>query len=91
MTPYEVGILLHYYCHARDPVDYYKMDAPMWRPTIEGFLQMGLLEAEKSEGRMRSWRLTDKGVCYVEQGICAVPLPEPKWHIPHVCPAGAEK
>jgi hypothetical protein len=88
MTPYEVGILLHYYGHARDPVEgQFDMRAPIWRPTITWFINMGLIEHDKSEGTMRSYRLTDKGRCYVEDGICNVRLPEPKWHIPHVCPA----
>lgn len=87
MTPYEVGILLHYYSRVRDPDDYFPMSAPLWRPTIDRLIDLGLLEEETAEGRMRLWRLTDKGDCYVTQGVCSVPLPTPKWHIPHICPA----
>lgn len=85
MTPYEINILLHYYACAADPhPEKIDMSARMWGHTIDRFIDLGLIEKDRSECSMRSWRLTDKGRVYVDEGICAVPLPEPKWHIPRI-------
>lgn len=87
MTPYEIGILLHYYASARDPIECkFDMRAPMWRPTIDAFIKdLGLMELERSE-MPRTYRLTDKGRVYVEQGLMQVPLPIQSWRMPKILP-----
>lgn len=81
MSPYEIGVLLHYYSSACDHDDIHK-NPPIWRPTIEKFIADGLLESPGHDHWHRTYRLTERGKFYVVEGLCAIPLPTHKWEIP---------
>lgn len=81
MTPYEIGVLIHYYSRACDHDDMHK-NPPIWRPTIEQFLSDGLMENPADDCWRRTYRLTERGKFYVEDGLCTVPLPVNQWRIP---------
>jgi hypothetical protein len=86
MTPYEIGILLHYYARAYDPSpEEFDMKAPAWRPTIDGFLNLELIKFDQIE-TPRTYCLTERGRVYVEQGLMEVPLPVQSWHMPKILP-----
>ena len=87
MTPYEIGILLHYYASGKDPdEEQFDMRAPLWRPTIDAFIRdLELMELEYGT-LPRSYRLTERGRVYVEQGLMQVPLPVQSWHMPKILP-----
>lgn len=72
MTPYQIGILLHYYCRADD----YDKPAPILRETLEGFIADGLL-VEDAIGDRR-FEMTRRGVAYCE-ALQRVGLPESRW------------
>ena len=79
MTPFEFGILLHYFCRADDPED--TMRAPIWRGTINGFMDENLLVPNADSTRGTSYQLTDRGEFYV-RAVLAMPLPVHRWEIP---------
>lgn len=61
MSPYEIEVLLHYYCRASDHDDIHK-NPPIWRPTIERFIADGLLiESLGGDQWRRTYRLTERG------------------------------
>lgn len=66
MTPYEIDILLHYYCRVDDHEDMSRTP-PIWRPTIEGFIQEGVLSVGTGGREERAYSLTDRGKAYCEQ------------------------
>lgn len=84
MTPYEIGILLHYFCRAADPTEeQFSMRAPAWRPTIDSLVEAGLIEFNANAvWSSATYKLTAKGEFYVTEGICNVPLPVADWKIP---------
>lgn len=79
MTPYEIDVLLHYHTRSTDHPDYVR-NPPVWRPTIQRFVEDGLLSDIPIDDQC--YRITDKGRFYVEEGLCKVPLPEQAWRIP---------
>ena len=74
MTPLALEIIIHYYY---SPKDYRKGDtsAPAVKEIICSFFETGLLEAAESSPFCK-YRITDKGIFYVYEGLCNVPLPE---------------
>lgn len=75
MTPYEIGIMLHYYAVAHDP-KHIDMSAPMWMPTIEQLTDAGLIKSNHNQKSLCSYALTDRGAAFVEKGLMQVKLPE---------------
>lgn len=75
MTPYEIDVLLHYYCRAVDHPDM-ERNPPVWKPTILQFVGEGLLAVATSKGMCYS--LTERGQAYVD-ALQRVPLPRSAW------------
>jgi hypothetical protein len=78
MTPFEIEILLYYHYSAVD--DNPNKNAPMFKETMDRFVNLGLIRATPSQ----------HPCCYFYSGnrealaayvnaICAVPLPVQKW------------
>ena len=81
MTPYEIGIMLHYHC---SPDDYHDMTAPIFRGTMDRFIADGLIEpATPASPYNVTYKITAKGRYYVSEGLCKVPLPVNTWRIPN--------
>jgi hypothetical protein len=74
-TPYELGIILHYYCR----VDEHEQ-SPIFGETVLGLMSLGLM--------MRStdplYALTDRGRAFVEIGLLQTPLPVMRWVMPNI-------
>lgn len=79
MTPYELGVLLHYYAHADDHPDL-KRQPPIWEITITKFLAQALLVPHFSPDEP-DYRITERGSVYVG-ALEKVPLPVQVWVIP---------
>ena len=79
MTPFELDILLHYHCIAKDCRACVE-NVPIWPQTRDWMLSEGLL---KTPSRMdsRTYDLTERGEAYI-QAVLAMPLPVSKWVIP---------
>jgi hypothetical protein len=76
VTPYEIGIMLHYYAHVGDSPER-ERGAPIWSETLHDFLINGLLEPSHAPGGA-VYRITPKGRAFVE-ALQQVPLPEQVW------------
>jgi hypothetical protein len=84
MTPFEIDVLMHYHCHADDHKCVIS-PPPIWRTTIDRFIEEDLIElvpeAERTRGHLTSftsfqtYRLTERGHAYCES-LKRVPLPE---------------
>ena len=73
-TVFQLRILLHYFAFAGD----FEEGNPAFREGMCGELQEhGLLERADYAPL---WRLTDKGRCFIEDGLLKTPLPT--WSIP---------
>jgi hypothetical protein len=89
VTPYEIGILLHYYCRCDDHEDMHR-NPPVWRTTIERFIEDGLLRAcTAEEERQRAanktyvpqyYRATERLHAYCD-ALRTVPLPRQVWTV----------
>jgi hypothetical protein len=77
MTPYEIDILLWYYARCEDHPDKVR-NPPVWKPTIDGFLDANLLHIAVDPDCL--YALTERGGVYV-QALMRVPLPEPAWEV----------
>ena len=79
MTPYEIDIVLWYYVRVGDHPDIQR-NPPVWRPTVDGFIDNGLLLISK--GRMDVvYVLSERGRAYVE-ALQRVRLPVQTWVMP---------
>lgn len=81
MTPYELGVMLHYYCHPGDSPEV-ERKPPIWRPTINWLLAEGLLQVNADSSRDATYVLTDRGQFFCE-ALQQLPLPVHRWEIPH--------
>lgn len=81
MSPYCIAILLHYYGTSTDAEDTPEIvrNPPIYRETMDWFLREGLLSERGIDGQGRLYRITDRGICYVEH-LIAQPLPV--WRMP---------
>jgi DNA-binding PadR family transcriptional regulator len=77
VTPYELEILIHYRCSV---IEFARSRAPAFEPTMRGLESDGLVK--RVDGGLRGYEMTDKGVFYVDEGLCRVPLPIHRWEIP---------
>jgi hypothetical protein len=78
MSPYEIEVMLFYYCRTVDHEDVSR-NPPVWRPTIEDFLCQGLLRNRlDNDTRDACYFITDRGRAYVEH-LCSVSIPVCKW------------
>lgn len=77
MTPFELDILLHYYCIAGDCRACVE-NVPIWAETRDKFLDQHLLELGKHP-RQETYQLGDRGKVFIEH-ILSLPLPE--WRMP---------
>lgn len=76
MTPFEIGVLLHYFVGVGDCqacID----NVPIWRETCLQMQADDLIESgsERARKREATYALTPKGEFYVSEGLCKVPLP----------------
>lgn len=81
VSPYEIDILLWYHTRAEDHPDT-ERQPQIWRPTMQRFLEQGLLEFisehERDATYPMMYRPTDRCRAYCE-ALCSVPLPEHSW------------
>lgn len=79
MTPYEIDIMIYYYCRVDDHPDIDR-DPPIYQPTMAMFERDGLLETNPSKETDDDpqWRITPRGRAYVD-ALQAVPMPEQIW------------
>jgi hypothetical protein len=77
MSPYEIEVMLHYYSLTSDYPDIVD-NPPVWRPTIEAFIEQGMLRERANDPRDCCYFITDRGRAYVEH-LCEVQLPICKW------------
>lgn len=77
MTPFEFGIVLHYYtsCAAHP-----SLGCPIWDETVRSLSVSGLIGVILERGD-KEIIVTDKGKAWIEHAI-NTPLPEMKWIIP---------
>lgn len=69
MSPYEIGIMLHYYASA---CDYPDMKAPIWHETVTRFVDNGLLKRSSREEMFSE--ITALGTVYC-RALMAVQIP----------------
>ena len=80
MTPFELDILLHYYCRVDEHQVVY--DNPLiWPSTREMFLREGLLTTNVHESYTGSYKTTERAEVYIKH-ILSLPLPVQKWEMP---------
>lgn len=80
MTPYEIDVLLHYFCRGIDHPDI-ERNPPIWRPTIQRFINANLLRAgHERDQPLVAYVLTGRGMAYCE-ALQLVPLPAAAWII----------
>lgn len=72
MTPYEIGIVLHYYAKAAPYPEGYDVRTPLWKDTIEWMVQANVLETLDSN----KLEIGACGEVFVQQGLMKVELPE---------------
>ena len=81
MTPYEIGVLLHYYARAEDHEDLHRRP-PVWADTLTKFMAADLIrylsERERAALYPMVYQLTERGRAYCES-LQRVPLPESVW------------
>lgn len=73
-TPYILNVLLHHYAHC-DEFPY----SPIRSSVFNELRDLGLMTPEGARPP-QTWTLTDKGRCFVEDGLLRTPLPI--WSIP---------
>lgn len=76
-SPYELGILLHYYV---SPTDYPYNDAPIWPETVNRLRWLGLMAGNLDTNS--DHRLTPCGEAFVRLSLCEAPIPEQQWVLP---------
>jgi hypothetical protein len=72
-SPYELGILLHYY----GTVGPYPQHAPIWAETVERLVGLDLLKPDGFD-----YRLTPRGDVFVRLSLCRAPIPVQEWVVP---------
>lgn len=78
MTPYELGILLHYRASALDHPDMAR-NLESWRQTIDRFVEWRLLQPKAVKvSAGPAWVLTARGHAFVD-ALEQLPLPEEAW------------
>jgi hypothetical protein len=77
MTPFEINILLHYATTRGDHPLMFN-PPPIWRETIERFLELGLLEPSSGVASAACYAKTDRLGAYAE-ALQRVPLPVQQW------------
>ena len=81
MSPYEIGVMLHYYVAPIDHPDCSKRP-PVWQKTLDKFVAIGMLKCNVDSKRDSCYCITEKGTAYV-QYLMKVELPICKWIVPH--------
>lgn len=82
MTPFEFGILLHYYCRAEDH-EALSLGQPILRETMGRLIvDLGLL-AHDSPHEGCTYQLTEKGRAFIDFAL-ATPMPVQRWALPEV-------
>lgn len=76
MSPFEIGIILHYYVRGDD-----HPRLPDIQQTISEMVGNGLLEDETPSVNGPKYRLTEKGDVYAV-ALTRVPMPEQRWVMP---------
>ncbi len=80
MTPFEIGIAIHYFGCVKDYRDG-DFSAPLLPPTLDWFVEQGLLEEQlQTEGQPR-YKRTDRLGAFVA-ALCEMPLPVQVWTVP---------
>ena len=78
MTPFELDILLHYYCRGDDH-RVVSENPPIWKETRQMFLDENLLRQRSHTERDNSYAITERSKVLIEH-ILSLPLP--KWTMP---------
>lgn len=81
MTPFEIEIILHYYCRADEYRDGEDFSAPAVRGILDNFLKQEVLALEDDAKRERAYKLGPCGEAYVA-ALLALPLPVKRWVMP---------
>jgi len=82
MTPFEIDILLHY-ATTRGGHRLMFNPPPIWRETIDRFLELGLLQPASGVAGDACYAKTDRLDAYAE-ALQRVPLPVQQWVTPNV-------
>lgn len=80
MTPYEIGLILHYYYSAEDHEDIQR-NPPVTRPTLLSFVEHGLLVYRHDSERQvddAMYAITERGTAYCK-ALQRVQLPIQIW------------
>lgn len=72
MTPYEIEIMLHFFC---SNAEFARSDAPAYKGTIEKLRNVGLLSLLSGQPK-----ITARGIAYVKL-LCLMPYPAEQWVI----------
>ena len=68
-TPYELGIILHYYVSAEE-----HPPSPIFTASVNRLIQLDLM--------LPSFRLTERGKAFVELGLMQTLIPQQVWQMP---------
>lgn len=74
-TPYELGILLHYFV---SPEEHPR--APIFEATCLRLMQLGLMTRDLR--REPVYGLTERGEAFITLGLLRTPIPEQVWQMP---------
>ena len=81
MSPFEIGIILHYSYSSEDHPAMFD-GVPIWPTTRDQLKEWGLLEETTMRtGKHPCYRLTERGKAYA-QALQRMPLPIARWEIP---------
>lgn len=82
MTPFEIEILLYYYYSAEDNCP--KKNAPIFKSTIDRFVNLGLILAVPNQHPMSyTYSANREALQVYVDALGAVPLPVKQWMIPN--------
>ena len=77
MTPYELGVILHYHWSPNDHPDIVRRP-PVWFSTMDDFTRQGLLLP--TTGGATYYKISARGRAFVA-ALQQVPLPTPTWQV----------
>lgn len=87
MTPYALGIVLHYYARADEHSDAMR-NPNSWQDNVDRLVDMGLIRPRRDTTNYSgTYETTERGEVYVK-AVLALPLPVQAWVMPNAAATG---